>query len=315
MTNPFMAQAPGQSAQPTAQQNTNPFSAMAGGQPQAPVPVVPTAFAHDPAQAAGYPGQQQAAPPAYFDGRQAGHDPMAAVQQQPPQGFAPAPSATPPAYFGGQPPVQQQAQNSPPWGQQQAPAAAPWAAPGQGGDAFSAPSSGGAGPRPALRDLEGRLVLIRVVERNVMRDVYQAKPTDPQEPTNTCDLAVLDGGPVIMSPKVNEPQSVPTKWGDAPCTIDGMIIRNKGVMSRTKAPLTLGRIAKAPLPALTKRADWPNAPEGTPDHVVLAYWIQQAPSREFEFKTQMFWTVVNFTEQDAQVARDWLAANPSFLQG
>lgn len=332
MTNPFTTQAAATPQQGAASPN-NPFQQ----QPQQaaqPQQAQPAYFGGQPPAQQGAPDwmpQQQAQPSAFTQQvapevaqvgaqqaqqyAQAGY-PGAAQAFAPQQGYAPMPTQQAPApqQYAPQVPQQQPAPASPPWGQQ-APAAqpAPWGAPGQGADPFSTPSAGTAGPRPAIRDLEGRLVLIKVTERNTMRDKYQAKPGDPQEPANVCDVAVLDGGEVIMSPKMNDPQGVPTKFGDAPCVIDGLIIQQKGVMNRTKAALTLGRIVRAPLPDLKKRPDWPAAPEGTPDSAVLAYWLQQDPNRAHQFKNMMFWSVEAFTEADAQTARDFLAKNPTFL--
>lgn len=323
MTNPFTTQAAATPPQGAASPN-NPFQQQPQQAqqfaPQMPAQqgapewlpqqqAQPSAFAQQAAPEVAQVGAQQAQQYA-----QQGY-PGAAQAYAPQQGYAPMPTQQAPApqQYAPQVPLQQAAPASPPWGAQ-APAAqpAPWGAPGQGADPFSTPSAGTAGPRPAVRDLEGRLVLIKVTERGTMRDKYQAKPGDPQEPANICDVAVLDGGELIMSPKVNDPQGVATKFGDAPCVIDSMIIQNKGIMNRTKAPLTLGRIVKCPLPDLKKRADWPAAPEGTPDHRVLSYWLSQDAGRVHQFKNLMFWSIEAFSEDDARLARDWLAQNPTF---
>lgn len=261
----------------TPQQHQASGQAPYGNAPQ-PVPATPQPT--DPAaQFTAHAAYQQA--PANFQTHQA------YVQQQAPQATAPAFATQPQS--NGVPAFAQQAQP-----QMGAPA---FAQPGGAVDPgiWSAPAAGGMGRRPGWRDLRGRFVLIRVTARNVERDTYDKKG---KEFTLDANIAVLDGGQIVMSPKMGDPNSVAEVFSNVtPCVIDGMIITSKGMQNRLKTDFVRGRIVREPIHDLQKMLKDTAGDE--PLWWKLEQWLAQDASRVHDFKQSIMWSIVEDSSPEA----------------
>lgn len=264
----------------TPQQHQASGQAPYGNVPQ-PVPATPQPT--DPAaQFAAHAAYQQA--PANYQTHQQ------FAQQQAPQAYAqPAPAQVPsfaqPQQAGGVPSFVPQA------------GAPAFAQPGGaiGADIFGAPAAGGLGRRPGWRDLRGRFVLIRVTARNVERDTYDKKG---KELTLDANIAVLDGGQIVMSPKMGDPNSVAEVFSEStPCVIDGMIITSKGMQNRLKSDFVRGRIVREPIHDLQKMLK--DTPGDQPLWWKLESWLAQDASRVHDFKQSIMWSIVEDSSAEA----------------
>lgn len=296
--NAFAPQAQGyDQAAALAAQGQHPIQAYAQPDPNAGIPMGMPGQPWSPQQHQAY-GQTQGQPGYAPVPQQAQpvSQPPAAYQQ--PQQFAQqqAPQAAAPVAYA--PPVAQQ-QAVPQFATNVPQAGVPaFTQPGTqqvGIDAFSAPSSGGGGRKPGWRDLLGRYVLIRVLNRGVMRDTYDKKS---QEPTLDVNLVVLDGGQIIMSPKMGDPTSVAEVFSQAtPCLIEGMIVTSKGMQNRLKADFVRGRVVREPINDLGKMLK--DAPGSEPTWLKLEHWLAQDPSRVHDFKQSIMWSLVEDTSDEA----------------
>lgn len=276
------AQAPGQPWTPEQHQAYG----QAQGQPgYAPAPQqAPAQFAQQPVNPTGtpaFPANQQFAP------QQA---PQAAYAPAPAPQYAPAPAPAQPSFVpqGATPGVPAFAQ---PGGQ-----ISP--------DLFNAPAAGGVGRRPGWRDLQNRFVLVRVTARGIMRDTYDKKA---KEPTFDANIAVLDGGQIVMSPKMGDPTSVAEVFSDkVPCVIDGMIVTSKGLQNRFKTDFTRGRIVREPINDLQKHLK--EVPGDEPLWWKLEAWLAQDPKRVHDFKQSIMWSIVDDPSPEAN------ALTAAFLQ-
>jgi hypothetical protein len=223
------------------------------------------------------------------------------VQQQAPQAAAPAFASAP-----------AQAPAAPQFGaasfapQGATPGVPAFAMPGGAIDPsiFNAPAAGGMGRRPGWRDLQNRFVLVRVTARNVERDNYDKSG---KEMTIDANIAVLDGGQIVMSPKMGDPNSVAEVFSDKiPCVIDGFIVSSKGMQNRLKTDFTRGRIVREPINDLQKHLK--EQPGDEPLWWKLEQWLAQDPSRVHNFKSSIMWSIV---EDSSDAANQMTAA---FLQ-
>lgn len=240
-------------------------AAPAGWAPPAPVPATPQPTDHA-SQFAAHAAYAQN--PAAYQTQQQMQAPAPAQQQFSPNGFAPTPQQAAPAFAG-------------------APA---FATPGGQVDPsiFGAPAPSGGGRRPGWRDLEGRFVLVRVLQRGVERDTYDKKG---KELTLDARVAVLDGGQIVMSPKQGDPSSVAEVYSnDNPCVIDDMIVTSKGLQNRLKGDFTRGRIVREPINDLQKHLR--EVPGDEPLWWKLRQWLAQDPKREVDFKQSIMWSIV-----------------------
>lgn len=275
MSNPFAQQAAPQA--PAA----NPFG---GGQaaPQQSAPVAPEA----PAQAANPFGGQAPQQPA--PQTPAAAFPPAAPRQ------APAPAASP---FGG-------AAND------------PFGAPGTTADAFVQPAGSDGVQRPKWRDLENRLLLLRVTERDRETEAYDGKGTQLQ---HVADVAVLDGALPLMASAAQGTDGETVVYSETlPATIDEMFVGSVGLKNRLKRDVVLGRLVFMPKPGVQTRPDFKalaaSAPGATAPQVFAELIRRDQTGRLYgELKTSCFWSLEAFTDQDAALARAFLAANPRFL--
>lgn len=174
-----------------------------------------------------------------------------------------APPATPQQFA---PPVQQQAPAPAPQGfaptafppaQQQAPAGGfPGAVPSQGGgfdpSLWGQPSAGGGGTYPKVRDLNGRLCLIRTKKRDAEGTAYGDAT---KKITNyIANVAVLDGGPLYASPNAEDVMAAPELVSEqVPYVISDMIIGQVGLHNRLKNDFVRGRIVRHPKGNLEKQ--------------------------------------------------------------
>ncbi len=216
--------------------------------------------------------------------------------------FGGAPAPTTPGPFGGAPAAvaAPPAASAPPAAGPQFPSApAPSDAVGFGADPFAQPAEGGAaGPR--VRDLDRRLVMVHKLSEE-MRQGLKHKEGDALVRTLTCDVAVLSGGMIMMSPSQNDLEGVVQEWKPAPSVVEGMWINQKGLVNRLKKPISLGWITRSPMEALVKI--------GIDTPAKLNAKIDEDPRilNDDRWSTNMFWTILPYSEDDAKVARDWLA--------
>ncbi len=151
-------------------------------------------------------------------------------------------------------------------------------------DTFGAPSRGAF---PKLDELEGRLLL---VTPSKVQTVPGYKNVGTQERI-TADVAVLDG--------------------ENPETYDDMYLSQKGLVPMLKKclkpgnkPQVLGRLE---MTATTEWADKAEKAGGI--KALLEEWARKGAKGE---KPQFFWNLVEFTPEDAALARAYLAERQSF---
>lgn len=226
--------------------------------------------------------------------------PQAPVQQ--PQQFAPpaAPQGFPQAPFPGQ----------------QAPAqgggfpGAPATAQGGGFDPamFGAPSSGGGGTFPKVRDLENRLCLFRVKNR-------ASAGTDYNDKTKTvnnyvANVAVLDGGPLYSSPSQDDLTGTPTLVSETvPYVIADMTIGQVGLQGRLKQDFVRGRVVRMPKGATEKGLM--EAYPGMEAWQALFTWLQQDPGNVNKLVSgTFFWGIVPDDSEQANQLVGAFAQNP-----
>lgn len=211
----------------------------------------------------------------------------------PPPAPAPvAPPQAPPAApnpFGAGVPVQQPAPNAAPPGymvtsQVTMPPPQPAASPG--GDPFGAPAP--RADRPTMLCLPGRLLLIIPKRMEYQIPVRNPKPNMPTHQDRlTADVIVLDGGTLWYG---GDPQARPprphTKTVEVPYRIEGMFISQVGLLSQARDEIT--KMQQGQIGMLLGRLGYGEASNGNN----APYLLQP------------------FTEQDAALARQWLAANP-----
>jgi hypothetical protein len=212
-------------------------------------------------------------------------------QQNVPQAYAPPaapPMQQPPAQSQGFPqaPFPGQAQQFPGGGfpgQQAAP---------QGGgydpSLFGGPSAGG-GSYPKVRDLNGRLCLFRVKNRNQKGTKYKST----EEITNyVANVAVLDGGPLYSSPADDDPTGVPVLVSETvPYVIGDMTIGQAGLKNRLKGDFVRGRIVRMPMGEFEKNL-MQQSP-GMEPWQALWTWLAQDPRHEGMLKSgTYFWGIV-----------------------
>lgn len=268
------------------------YAQQAPAQPQqfAPSPQAPNGELHTqahgfaPAQPQGLPGQpwtpqqhQQTVPQAYAP-------PVAPpVQQQAP---APASQGLPRAPFPGQ--------------QGQMPGHAgpgPHMPAGGGFDPsmFGAPSQGG-GTFPKVRDLDGRLCLFRVKDRNKKGTAYKSTAETINYVVN---VAVLDGGPLWSSPADDQPMAQAELVTETlPYVVGDMTIGPKGLQNRLKADFVRGRVVRMPMGEFEK--DLLGAFPGMEGWQALATWIAQAPGNiNLLAAGTYFWGIIEDTSPQA----------------
>lgn len=248
-----------------------------------------------PAQTQGLPGQpwtpqqhQQNVPQAYAP-------PVAPpVQQQAP---APAPQGLPRAPFPGQ--------------QGQMPGHAgpgPHMPAGGGFDPsmFGAPSQGG-GTFPKVRDLDGRLCLFRVKDRNKKGTAYKSTAETINYVVN---VAVLDGGPLWSSPADDQPMAQPELVTETlPYVVGDMTIGPKGLQNRLKADFVRGRVVRMPMGEFEK--DLLGAFPGMEGWQALATWCLQDPNRIHQLAAgTYFWGIVEDKSPQADQLVDAFARHP-----
>lgn len=325
MTNPFSpgpAQ-PQQPAPPAPSEPSNPFS-----QPQQQAP------------AQTFPGQVSAAEVAAFQAQQnGGQVQQQFAPQQAPNGYAQGGPVAPQG-LPGQPwsPAQHQ-QNvpqayAPPVApQQQAPAPAPQGLPQapfpgqqaqgfgggfpgaqaqQGGgfdpSMFGAPSAGGGGLFPKVRDLENRLCLFRVKNRNAVGTAYEDKT---KSVTNyTANVAVLDGGPLYSSPNQDEFGGQPTLVSETvPYVVADLTIGQVGIQGRLKQDFVRGRVVRMPKGNTEKGLM--EAFPGMEAWQALATWLSQDPANVSKLGSgTFFWGIVPDDSDQANRLVQAFAQNP-----
>jgi hypothetical protein len=156
-----------------------------------------------------------------------------------------------------------------------------------GGDPFGAPAP--RADRPTMLCLPGRLLLVMPKRMEYNVPVKNPKPGMPaQQDRLTADVIVLDGGTLHYGgdPGARPPRPH-TKTAEVPLRIEGMYISQKGLLSQTREAVD-------------------KLQSGQPGAMVLGRlgWGEAKPGENAPY------LLMPFTEQDAQVARAWLAANP-----
>lgn len=283
-----------QAAAPEIAQMQNPVQQAYAAQQ---APPAPNGYAQGgPVAPQGLPGQpwspaqhQQNVPQAYA--------PPVAPQQQAP---APAPQGLPQAPFPGQ---QAQAFGGGFPGAQ---------APAQGGgfdpSMFGAPSAGGGGLFPKVRDLENRLCLFRVKNRASEGTDYNDKTKKVNN--YVANVAVLDGGPLYSSPSQDDVVGTPTLVSETvPYVVADMTISQVGLQSRLKQDFVRGRVVRFPK-GETKNGLMTAYP-GMEDWQALFTWLSEDRSRINLLKSgTFFWGIVpDDSPQASQLVADF-AQNP-----
>lgn len=248
-----------------------------------------------PAQPQGLPGQpwspqqhQQNVPQAYT--------PQAPPAQQPPA----APQGLPQAPFPG--------------GQPQFPGGGfPGAqAPAQGGgfipEMFGAPSAGGGGTYPKVRDLDGRLCLFRVKKRDHEGTDYNDKT---KKTINfVANVAVLDGGPLYSSPNAEDVMGQPELVSETvPYVIGDMIIGQVGLHNRLKSDFVRGRIIRHPKGTLEKQL-MERYPGTLPPIALFTALQQGVVTLAMLTSGTYFWTILPDDSPQADQLVQQFAQNP-----
>lgn len=294
MTNPFATgpqAAPAQISDIAAQQ----FGAPA----QAPQQQAPNAFAQGqhPAQQA----QQDFAPHAQQFAQ--------AVQQSPAQTLSGAPwtpqqhqQNVPQAFTQTTVPAPQtpaQGLNFAQLDQQAAPAAQPSASPfagvtPQGGGGFdpamfNAPASS-VGTYPKVRDLDGRLCLFHVRNRNSVGTAYG--DATKQVTNFLVNVAVLDGGPLYSSPSQEDATGTPVLVTETlPYVVPMMTIGQIGLQNRLRADFVRGRVVR--IPKGKTRDNLLAMFPGMEDWQALTTWLRQNPANVNQLGSgTYFWGIV-----------------------
>lgn len=155
-----------------------------------------------------------------------------------------------------------------------------------GGDVFGAPAP--RADRPTMLCLPGRLLLIIPKRMEYQIPVRNPKPGMPTHQDRlTADVIVLDGGTLWYG---GDPQARPprphTKTVEVPYRIEGMYISQIGLLSQAREEIA--KMQSGQVGALLGRLGYGEASNGN-----NAPYLMQP-----------------FTDQDAAVARAWLAQNP-----
>lgn len=161
-------------------------------------------------------------------------------------------------------------------------------------DPFSAPASGGGKyPKLEIRDenneivrdddncLRGRLLMITPLKSEIVADKLSKTPGATQERI-TADVVVLDGSPI--GPPEGEREATPAAF-------DGMYFSQKALVSQLRKAL------KA------------NMAGADPRRMVLGRLEKEPPKEKGRYPT---WVLRDFTPEDAQKARDYLATKDPF---
>ncbi len=253
------------------------------------------------AQPGGFPVQQQGIPQA-----QPGSFPVQQHTQNGQQMAAQAQQTAAPAF--GAP--QQQA----PAAQQQNPGGFPAAAaaPLGGGydpSLFGAPSAGGGGTYPKVRDLNGRLCLFVVKKRDAEGTAYG--DATKKIVNYIANVAVLDGGPLYASPPPDQPMAQPELVSETvPYVISEMIIGQVGLHNRLKNDFVRGRLARHPKGELEKQL-MERFP-GVPSWQGLYMAMQQGLIAEHQLGSgSYFWTIIEDTSDQANQLVAAFAQHPA----
>jgi hypothetical protein len=250
-----------------------------------------------PAQAApqGLPGQPWSPQQHQRNVPQAYAPPVAPpVQQQPAQ----APQGLPQAPFPGQ-----QAQG---FG-----GGFPGAPATQGGgfdpSMFGAPSAGG-GNYPKVRDLNGRLCLFRVKNRNSAGKAYGDATKDVVN--YIANVAVLDGGALYSSPSQDDPTGTPVLVSETvPYVIGDLTIGQVGLQNRLKQDFVRGRVVRMPKGKFEEslRGQFP----GVEGWQALWQWLAQDRAREAQLVSgTYFWGIIEDSSPQADQLVSEFAQNP-----
>lgn len=219
--------------------------------------------------------------------------PPAPVQQQAPQGFA----------GGFQPQQAAPAQASSPFA-----GVTPQGGGGIDPALFGAPSAGGGGLYPKVRDLETRLCLFVVKKRDAEGTAY-GDPT--KKITNyIVNVAVLDGGPLYASPSKDTPMAQPVLVSETvPYVVQAMTISQVGLQNRLNNDFTRGRIVKIPKDAMA--AQLAEAFPGMEPWQALWTWVSQDPARAAMLGSgTYFWGIVEDNSPQADQLVAAFAQNP-----
>lgn len=312
MTNPF-ATAPQQAPAMISDQAAQQFGAPA--QPQySPGPQADYAqpVQHQQAQPGQQLAQQAGVPGAAWTPAQ--HAAQVPQMGAPQQAYAPPAQQLPQAPFP--PAVQQQA--APAFAQpQQAPqgfgAPAQQAAPTTGGpfdpSMWGAPSPGGGGTYPKVRDIEGRLCLIRTKNRNSPGTDYN----DKTKTTNNyvANVAVLDGGPIYASPNAENPMAQPELVSETvPYVVSDMLISQVGLQNRLKNDFVRGRMMRHPKGELEKQLNERFPGMAAPFALFTA--LQQGMLQQSHLVSgTFFWTIVEDASPEADQLVSAFAQHPA----
>lgn len=155
-----------------------------------------------------------------------------------------------------------------------------------GDDPFGAPAP--QTDRPRVLDMLGRLLLI--MPKKIETVPNKKKPGETQQ-RMTADVIVLDGGPLAFGGAPEKPKPIPhTKTGQIPMKVSRLFISQVGIVSQCE-PYLANYLAKNGGKTMALgRLDLGEAKdaESNPPYLLRAA-----------------------TPEEAQIARQWLAANPS----
>jgi hypothetical protein len=183
-------------------------------------------------------------------------------------------------------------------------------------DADTAKAGGGSfTPRPALEDLEGRLLAMiprELDKESKTPDIYVQKGASPTREQYTVDMALLDGGPLTFTYKEKVTKGNTTTVEDKEFTVDALpflwtgVWRNESAIigqlkkvDGTAKPILLGRLVRGPQARDRKAgktiadvadafAAWRKNPKG------------MMPAFSWQIDTEI-------TAADSQLAREWWA--------
>ena len=179
----------------------------------------------------------------------------------------------------------------------------PFAAPGgPAGDPFSAPPKGGGEASAPTSALFGRLFAVKYL-RTTQETSNFAKPGDPQVDVVHVNLAVLDGGPIIVTKQDQNPETyaitqTQVELGNVPLVFPDYWFWNASLQSDVgRTGMTLGRLVRSPNKAAKKQF---------PDRAALeAFHLANPAMIEDKRGPGWFWKLAEPTPADRAIAMAW----------
>lgn len=179
-----------------------------------------------------------------------------------------------------------------------------------GGDPFAPPKTAGGALSPTPEDLAFRLLMFKFLKETEETTKYPDKTTGKTTGmVYHVNMVVLDGGPIVVTKQGGADENYQvskTTLGEAPMVFTDNWVWQVGIKNSIhKNQFTLGRLVRHPTKETQKTF---------PDRAALEALFTAQPHLITDPKgPKWFWMLAEFTPEDAELARKWLASNPKAL--